>query len=392
MVAAVLPPPAQVVAAAAGAVAAVAGAIDTAKSCVGGDVGGCASGIAGMVPGVRQAKNAARGVGALKDTAKGLFQKGCNSFLPGTKVLMADGSAKPIEEVDVDDQVRASDPETGEEGNRPVTALITGNGAKKLVKITVDVDGDEAGDGTVTATDGHPVWVDNQQKWLDAGALKPGMQLLTPDGARVAVIAVVAYGAVATVHNLDVDDIDTYFVVVGGKPVLVHNAEACSILEHRAKELHDLRRDGTATGYFQWKLGTTAIVRTKRTMPDGSVKYVDVVAANGKGLTDAQRAALRPNEREAVNYDDLHAEMNALKHADDKGWEPLHGAASRNVCPWCENSIRDRGGRLFGRSKWRQAVPAANGKKRYPKGQRGFEVKRGGQVIGYKVKGGTLLI
>ncbi|XVV15188.1 RHS repeat-associated core domain-containing protein [Actinoplanes sp. CA-131856] len=70
MVAAVLPPPAQVVAAAAGAVAAVAGAIDTAKSCGGGDKLGCAVGIASMIPGVRQAKTAARGVGAAKDVTK----------------------------------------------------------------------------------------------------------------------------------------------------------------------------------------------------------------------------------------------------------------------------------------------------------------------------------
>lgn len=171
----------------------------------------------------------------------------------------------------------------------PCTALGAGNGPKDLVKITVDADGDDVGDGTVTATDGHPVWVENERKWLNAGALKPGTQLVTPDGARVAVIAVVAYGAVATVHNLDLDDIDTFVVVVDGTPILVHNAEACSILERRAKELHDLRRDGTVSGYYQWKLGTTAVVRTKKVLPDGTVEYIDVVAANGKGLTKRRR-------------------------------------------------------------------------------------------------------
>lgn len=47
-VATFLPPPAQI--AVAVAVSAVAGAIDTAKSCQAGDEVGCASGIAGMVP------------------------------------------------------------------------------------------------------------------------------------------------------------------------------------------------------------------------------------------------------------------------------------------------------------------------------------------------------
>ncbi|WP_433517740.1 Hint domain-containing homing endonuclease [Nonomuraea sp. CA-143628] len=36
-----------------------------------------------------------------------------NSFVPGTKVLMADGSAKPIEGVKIGDQVVAADPVTG---------------------------------------------------------------------------------------------------------------------------------------------------------------------------------------------------------------------------------------------------------------------------------------
>ncbi|MEW2431374.1 polymorphic toxin-type HINT domain-containing protein [Micromonospora sp. NPDC047644] len=236
MVAAVLPPPAQVVAVAAGAVAAVAGAIDTAKTCAGGDTAGCAMGIASMVPGVRQAKTAARGAGAVKNAAKnrpGPLDS-CltpNSFLPGTAVLMADGTYKAIEKIAIDDVVRAVDPETGEEGARPVTALITGVGNKKLVEISVDSDRDSRAGGTLTATDGHPFWVDNRREWLSAEALRPGDVLLNPDGVRVSVIAVVAYGAAATVHNLTVDDIHTFLVRAGDDPVLVHNCGG----KHRAK-------------------------------------------------------------------------------------------------------------------------------------------------------------
>jgi len=40
------------------------------------------------------------------------------------------------------------------------------------------------------------------------------------------VLAVVAYGAVARVHNLTVEGIHTYYVLAGGSPVLVHN---CSV-------------------------------------------------------------------------------------------------------------------------------------------------------------------
>jgi hypothetical protein len=92
------------------------------------------------------------------------------------------------------------------------------------VDITVDTDGD-AGDATdtITATTGHPMWVDSQATWRDAGTLSPGDTLLAPDGSRVRVIAIAAYGAPATVHNLTVDTIHTYYVVAAGTPVLVHN-------------------------------------------------------------------------------------------------------------------------------------------------------------------------
>ncbi|WP_007026266.1 hypothetical protein [Saccharomonospora iraqiensis] len=52
----------------------------------------------------------------------------CNSFVPGTRVLMADGSTKPIADVEVGEKVWATDPETGEEGPRTVTATLTGSG------------------------------------------------------------------------------------------------------------------------------------------------------------------------------------------------------------------------------------------------------------------------
>jgi Pretoxin HINT domain len=146
----------------------------------------------------------------------------------------------------------AADPETGEDGARPVTKLITGHGDKTLVKITTDADADGAGDGVLQATDGHPFWVVSEKRWLAAEHLEPGMTLLAPDGAEVTVIAVVAWGAVVTVHNLTVDDIHTYYVVAGSVPVLVHNtgAEACTIdpaaLAQRAEEAKRAKRQADA--------------------------------------------------------------------------------------------------------------------------------------------------
>ncbi|GIJ28698.1 hypothetical protein Vqi01_38600 [Micromonospora qiuiae] len=335
MVSAVLPPPAQVVAAAAGAVAAVAGAIDTIKTCAGGAGLDCAMGVAGMVPGVRQAKTAARGAGAVKKAVKGADPP-CNSFLPGTPVLMADGSHKAIEEIELDDVVWAADPETGKEGARPVTALITGDGTKTLVNVGIDSDGDGITDGSVTATDEHPFWVESRRKWLGAAHLKPGDELLTPDGARVNVIAVVAYGAVATVHNLTVDDIHTYHVLVGGTDVLVHNTGgACpnklALAEDaldRATDIHQALHPRAA------RARTTSVIHALR--PDGT--RVTVVSTSGKrNLTRAQKARMKEGEEAAPSSRlfSRHAEINGYRHIKKQGYTPLAGAASRNVCYRC---------------------------------------------------------
>jgi len=150
-----------------------------------------------------------------------------NSFAPGTPVLLAGGGTKAIEDIALGDKVLAADPATGQAGPRSVARTITGHGDKQLVRITVDVDG-AAGSATatLTATDGHPFWLPDDRVWLDAGDLQPGQALVQPDGAQVTVLAVVAYGAVARVHNLTVEGIHTYYVLAGGSPVLVHN---CSV-------------------------------------------------------------------------------------------------------------------------------------------------------------------
>ncbi|RSM51477.1 sugar-binding protein [Actinoplanes sp. ATCC 53533] len=151
----------------------------------------------------------------------------CNSFVPGTKVLMADGSAKPIEDVKVGDEVKATDPETGESRVETVTAEIKGEGVKHLVKVTIDTDGDkDTADAEVTATDGHPFWVPELGEWIRATELETGQWLQTSAGTFVQITAIERWTSrQAAVHNLTVSDIHTYYVVVGAAPVLVHNCD-----------------------------------------------------------------------------------------------------------------------------------------------------------------------
>ncbi|MFJ9810321.1 ricin-type beta-trefoil lectin domain protein [Streptomyces sp. NPDC101158] len=148
-----------------------------------------------------------------------------NSFVPGTKVLMGDGTVKAIEDVRTGDKVAATDPKTGATRVETVSAEIKGRGLKQLVGITIDVDGAK---GTktaqVTATDGHPFWVPELGEWIDATDLTAGAWLQTSIGSNVQVTDVKRWASQdATVYNLTVSDLHTYYVVAGDSSVLVHN-------------------------------------------------------------------------------------------------------------------------------------------------------------------------
>jgi hypothetical protein len=145
---------------------------------------------------------------------------------------MADGSSKPIEDTEVGDQVWATDPETGEAGPRRVTDLIEGDGTKHLVDI-------EIATAVITATDGHPFWVDDKGQWVDAEDLEAGDVLLLADQTTVAVKTVRERTAAQQVHNLTVEDIHTYHVLAATNPILVHN---CEITPSATHSLDDLSR------------------------------------------------------------------------------------------------------------------------------------------------------
>ncbi|WTW98572.1 polymorphic toxin-type HINT domain-containing protein [Streptomycetaceae bacterium NBC_01309] len=171
------------------------------------------------------------GAGVLCGEAAGTKPKavsdscGPNSFVPGTEVLMADGKAKPIENVRVGDWVMAADPETGVAGPRKVTHLIVGHGEKRLVRITFDIEPRAGPQPGITATTNHPFWSPSQQRWVDAGTLRPGDTVSTPEGTEVRVAATRIWSQPGQrVHNLTVGDLHTYYVVAGTTPVLVHNA------------------------------------------------------------------------------------------------------------------------------------------------------------------------
>ncbi|GAA2532014.1 RHS repeat-associated core domain-containing protein [Winogradskya humida] len=163
----------------------------------------------------------------------GLNPEGCNSFTAGTQVLMADGTSKAIDKIKPGDTVMAADPfaadassgtTTGDRTPRKVSATITGHGDKELVTVTT------ADGGSVTATDGHPFWTDNDGRagtpdghWVDAKDLRRGDWLKSADGRLVKVAGIHTLARHAYAYNLTVDDLHTYYVLAGSTPVLVHN-------------------------------------------------------------------------------------------------------------------------------------------------------------------------
>ncbi|GAA3518550.1 RHS repeat-associated protein [Streptosporangium album] len=222
-------------------------------------------------------------------TVKGISKACPQSFVPGTEVLMADGTRKPIEDVKVGDKVLATDPETGKTEAKPVIALITGEDDKNLVQITVDTDGKKGGkSGLVIATEIHPFWVPALHKWVNAKDLKPGMWLRTAAGTHVQVASIKKWSAYQRVHNLTIADIHTYYVQAGAAPILVHNSGGCGEVALGIRKEGDLRNfaDSRELTHFLDKTRDEAL---------GSVRDV---------------AFYKPGNR-------IHINLDGFDHADD---------------------------------------------------------------------------
>lgn len=159
-----------------------------------------------------------------------------NSFVPGTPVLLADGSTEPIERVTPGTEVEAFNPDTGAQVAEPVSAQIVGSGKKDLDQITI-ADGADA--GTLTATANHPFWDPDSRSWINASVLRPGEHLLDQHGGLARIISVLPYARSMTVYNLTVADLHTYYVQAGSAAVAVHNGKKqrfCNLRSGTPKE------------------------------------------------------------------------------------------------------------------------------------------------------------
>ncbi|WP_306210377.1 polymorphic toxin-type HINT domain-containing protein [Actinoplanes sp. RD1] len=157
---------------------------------------------------------------ARKNIAGAVGGCGRNSFSPETLVLMADGTTKKIGDIEVGDEVLATDPETGKTEAREVTVKHV-NDDLALTDLTV-----RTSDGkriVVRTTPEHLFWDEAVDAWVNAGQLTSESRLLSTDGSLFPVAGIRSYVGTRWMYNLTVADIHTYYVLAGNTPVLVHN-------------------------------------------------------------------------------------------------------------------------------------------------------------------------
>ncbi|HWG99433.1 MAG TPA: polymorphic toxin-type HINT domain-containing protein, partial [Pilimelia sp.] len=176
---------------------------------------------------------------------------GCrNSFVAGTRVLLADGRTQSIEEIQPGDTVIATEPETGKTERRQVTRTIRTDDDKTFVDLTIrdrrdanrpDRDNRKQ---TITTTDHHKFWSATRHQWVHAGDLKVGELLRTSAGTHVQIGATKRYHATHRTYDLTVDTTHTYYVAVGRTSALVHNCDDDLLFAHGTTGAHADNIDG----------------------------------------------------------------------------------------------------------------------------------------------------
>jgi RHS repeat-associated protein len=174
-------------------------------------------------------------VGGLGEESVGIEVSAGECFVAGTLVATIAGSLA-IENIRANDLVWAYDLALCVW--RPCSVKRTFEHSYVGKYITVTIAGD-----AIVSTFNHPYWVTRGEslgdrpdskhtenrpegatiagRWVDAGHLRTGDELLLRDGGVVPVLAVLKHEASGTVYNIEVDHLECY--AVGNNNILVHN-------------------------------------------------------------------------------------------------------------------------------------------------------------------------
>ncbi len=140
-------------------------------------------------------------------------------FTAGTPLVVdLEGNSRPIDEIEVGDFVLARSEFD------PAGPLELKRVEEKFVRTAMVMELVVHGQSIKTTAE-HPFYVPAQGKFVAAGELQVGEQLLGHDGKLVQIESIGSTGEVTTVYNLRVADFHTYFVGGGlwGFDVWVHN-------------------------------------------------------------------------------------------------------------------------------------------------------------------------
>jgi len=132
---------------------------------------------------------------------------GSGCFLAGASITMADGSTKPIEEIQAGDMILAYD-----EASKQMKADRV-----KVVHPPVERDFYLVINGTMKLTPNHRVL--SKGEWVEIGQLAVGDTLTAPDGKPVPIEKIEKVDGKVMVYNFAVNPYETY--VANG--VIVHN-------------------------------------------------------------------------------------------------------------------------------------------------------------------------
>lgn len=201
---------------------------------------------------------------------------------------------------------------TGEQTTKPVTEVFV-NQATELVHI-------DLGAETITATPGHPFWVEGIG-WVDAEELAAGDEVSLADGERATILSVVRehLQSPVDVYNFEVADYHTYFVASAG--VWVHNACTQSVKGatrgqhryHANKQVYQvLQKGGKAAKKLRKKYGDDAI---------------DEFIAN-KGKRNIRGTQWHHNRQDTLNPLRRRATMTLKTKAEHRAWHGANGRAS----------------------------------------------------------------
>jgi hypothetical protein len=276
---------------------------------------------AGLLQGVTEAALTAVDGGSLEDVLKaftigfitGVVIHGVGKalskvkfcFVAGTAVLLADGTSKAIERIQVGDVVRSYNQQIGKFENKRVTQTFV-NETDEICRISL------SNGEIISATPEHPFYVNKQ--WIEAQDLRAGDIFLTVNGEKV-VVEKIQHEILETpiaVYNFEVDGNHNYFVAENisagsGEFVLVHNA-CKAIGKSHGSAGHRQTIDSMVTKlekapnvteiYVNKSLKTAGLKGTQRPdiivrLKNGTYKYIEVASptqfpgmSGAKGLSE----------------------------------------------------------------------------------------------------------